>query len=176
PRSLVSAPAWRLFDSSGLVDYRLCLSASAIAPVSAVAPNRGASLATVAGMLRPRMRRCAVATGDRVGIPMGAGKPVSAHIPASRIGPGYTNDTPTPCGANQVYAGAAGGKPEDRAALDDPMAAEVHTAVLVRPTRVYSNPASPTGRSRPSPVISRYQAGRSVRAQYGVTSPRVMPP
>jgi PPOX class probable F420-dependent enzyme len=40
-----------------------------------------------------------------------------------------------------VYAAAAGGSPEDWAALDDTMAAEGHTAVLVRPHRVYSNPA-----------------------------------
>ena len=79
--------------------------------------------------------------GDRVGIPMGAGKPVSAHIPASRIGPGYTTDTPKPRGANSVYAVAAGGKPEDWATLDHTMAAEGHTAVLVRPRRIYSNPA-----------------------------------
>ena len=39
-----------------------------------------------------------------------------------------------------VYAAAAGGKPEDWAQLDDTMAAEGHTAVLVRPSRVYSNP------------------------------------
>ena len=40
-----------------------------------------------------------------------------------------------------VYAAAAGGRPEDWAALDDTIAAEGHTAVLVRPHRVYSNPA-----------------------------------
>ena len=40
-----------------------------------------------------------------------------------------------------VYAAAAGGSPEDWAALDESMAAEAHTAVLVRPQRVYSNPA-----------------------------------
>ena len=40
-----------------------------------------------------------------------------------------------------IYAAAAGGSPEDWSALDDTMAAEGHTAVLVRPQRVYSNPA-----------------------------------
>jgi PPOX class probable F420-dependent enzyme len=40
-----------------------------------------------------------------------------------------------------IYAAAAGGSPEDWKALDDTMAAEGHTAVLVRPRRVYSNPA-----------------------------------
>lgn len=40
----------------------------------------------------------------------------------------------------RVYAAAAGGRPEDWAALDDTMATEGHTAVLVRPQRVYSNP------------------------------------
>jgi len=40
-----------------------------------------------------------------------------------------------------IYAAAAGGSPEDWKALDDTMAAEGHTAVLVRPQRVYSNPA-----------------------------------
>lgn len=36
-----------------------------------------------------------------------------------------------------VYAAAVGGRPEDWAALDDVLASERHTAVLVRPTRVY---------------------------------------
>jgi hypothetical protein len=40
-----------------------------------------------------------------------------------------------------VYAAAAGGSPEDWAALDDSMAVERHTAVLVRVTRLY--PAEP---------------------------------
>ena len=40
----------------------------------------------------------------------------------------------------RVYAAAAGGRPEDWAALDETMATEGHTAVLVRPQRVYSNP------------------------------------
>lgn len=40
-----------------------------------------------------------------------------------------------------IYAAAAGGSPDDWKALDDTMEAEGHTAVLVRPQRVYSNPA-----------------------------------
>jgi hypothetical protein len=39
-----------------------------------------------------------------------------------------------------VYAAAVGGSEEDWRALDDEMAAERHTAVLVRPLRAYSNP------------------------------------
>jgi hypothetical protein len=39
-----------------------------------------------------------------------------------------------------VYAAAVGGRPDDWAELDESMAAEGHTAVLVRPVRVY-----PTG-------------------------------
>ena len=40
-----------------------------------------------------------------------------------------------------VYAAAVGGSEDDWQELDDSMAAERHTAVLIRPTRVYSNPA-----------------------------------
>ena len=39
-----------------------------------------------------------------------------------------------------VYASAVGGTAADWAGLDEAMAAEGHTAVLVRPVRVYSNP------------------------------------
>ena len=39
-----------------------------------------------------------------------------------------------------VYAAAVGGSPGDWAALDVEFAAERHTAVIVTPTRVYSNP------------------------------------
>ncbi len=39
-----------------------------------------------------------------------------------------------------VYAAAVGGTHDDWAELDDVMAAERHTAVLVRPARIYSNP------------------------------------
>lgn len=42
-----------------------------------------------------------------------------------------------------VYAAAAGGVAEDWAALDDAMAAERHTAVLLTPARTYSNPSPP---------------------------------
>jgi PPOX class probable F420-dependent enzyme len=42
-----------------------------------------------------------------------------------------------------VYAAAVGGAPEDWSDLDPTMAAEGHTAVLVRPDRVYSNPLDP---------------------------------
>ena len=41
-----------------------------------------------------------------------------------------------------IYAAAVGGSQEDWAELDEVMAAERHTAVLVRPTRIYSNPAA----------------------------------
>jgi hypothetical protein len=40
-----------------------------------------------------------------------------------------------------VYAAAVGGRAEDWVGLDEEMAAEHHTAVLVRPVRVYSSPA-----------------------------------
>lgn len=40
----------------------------------------------------------------------------------------------------RVYAAAVGGTPEEWAGLDNVMAAERHTAVLVRPVHVYSNP------------------------------------
>ncbi|MDP9334057.1 MAG: pyridoxamine 5'-phosphate oxidase family protein [Actinomycetota bacterium] len=40
----------------------------------------------------------------------------------------------------EVYAAAVGGAADDWAELDDTFAAERHTAVLVRPRRVYSNP------------------------------------
>jgi PPOX class probable F420-dependent enzyme len=46
----------------------------------------------------------------------------------------------------EVYAAAAGGTPEDWARLDEAMAAERHTAVLVRPSRTYPKAMdSPTG-------------------------------
>jgi PPOX class probable F420-dependent enzyme len=40
----------------------------------------------------------------------------------------------------EVYAAAVGGSQEDWTELDDVMAAERHTAVLIRPLRAYSNP------------------------------------
>ena len=40
-----------------------------------------------------------------------------------------------------VYAAAVGGSENDWAELDSTMAAERHTAVLIRPSRIYSNPA-----------------------------------
>jgi hypothetical protein len=40
-----------------------------------------------------------------------------------------------------VYSAAVGGSVADWAELDQVMTAEGHTAVLVRPTRVYSNPS-----------------------------------
>jgi len=40
-----------------------------------------------------------------------------------------------------VYAAAVGGKQEEWAELDAVVAAERHTAVLIRPSRVYSNPS-----------------------------------
>lgn len=41
----------------------------------------------------------------------------------------------------RVYAAAVGGTEDDWAGMDEAMAAEGHTAVLIRPDRVYSNPA-----------------------------------
>lgn len=41
----------------------------------------------------------------------------------------------------EIYAAAAGGTADDWAALDEAMEAERHTAALVRPARVYTNPA-----------------------------------
>ena len=41
-----------------------------------------------------------------------------------------------------VYASAVGGEPDDWEHLDEVMTEERHTAVLIRPVRVYSNPAS----------------------------------
>jgi len=43
---------------------------------------------------------------------------------------------------HEIYAAAIGGTPEDWAARDDAIEREKHTAVLVRPTRVYSNPTN----------------------------------
>ena len=40
----------------------------------------------------------------------------------------------------EIYAAAVGGRSDDWAAMDETMEAEGHTAVLIRPTRVYSNP------------------------------------
>ncbi|SRR6266568_1335919 len=44
-----------------------------------------------------------------------------------------------------VYAAAVGGSQEDWRDLDDKMAAERHTAVLISPVRVYSNPPAAPG-------------------------------
>lgn len=41
----------------------------------------------------------------------------------------------------RVYAAAVGGTPDEWAELDGSVAAERHTAVLIHPTRAYSNPA-----------------------------------
>ncbi len=43
----------------------------------------------------------------------------------------------------ETYAAAVGGSPDDWSELASAMAAERHTAVLVRPLRVYSNPPGP---------------------------------
>lgn len=43
---------------------------------------------------------------------------------------------------HEIYAAAIGGAPGDWAARDTVIEREGHTAVLVRPTRVYSNPAT----------------------------------
>lgn len=42
----------------------------------------------------------------------------------------------------EIYAAAVGGTVDDWAELDSAFAAERHTAVLIRPLRVYSNPAA----------------------------------
>ncbi len=41
---------------------------------------------------------------------------------------------------HEIYAAAIGGAPDDWVARDAAIAQERHTAILVRPTRVYSNP------------------------------------
>jgi hypothetical protein len=41
---------------------------------------------------------------------------------------------------HEIYSTAIGGTPDDWAERDDAIARERHTAVIVRPTRVYSNP------------------------------------
>jgi hypothetical protein len=43
----------------------------------------------------------------------------------------------------ELYAAAVGGNTDDWAKLDDALARERHAAVLVRPARIYSNPAEP---------------------------------
>jgi hypothetical protein len=43
----------------------------------------------------------------------------------------------------QIYAAAVGGSVDDWAELDDVFAVERHTAVLIRPRRIYANPAGP---------------------------------
>lgn len=40
----------------------------------------------------------------------------------------------------RVYAAAVGGTQDDWAQLDEVIAAEGHSAVLVRPVHIYSNP------------------------------------
>jgi hypothetical protein len=42
---------------------------------------------------------------------------------------------------HEIYAAAIGGSPRDWAARDEVIEQDRHAAVLVRPTRVYSNPA-----------------------------------
>jgi hypothetical protein len=44
---------------------------------------------------------------------------------------------------HEIYAAAIGGTPDDWAALDGAIERERHTAVLVRPSRAYSNPTGP---------------------------------
>ena len=41
-----------------------------------------------------------------------------------------------------IYAAAVGGKADDWGGLDEEMASEGHTAVLIRPRRVYANPSA----------------------------------
>ena len=49
-----------------------------------------------------------------------------------------------------IYAAAIGGAPDDWAARDEVIERERHTAVLVRPTRVYSNPRQSGTETSPS--------------------------
>lgn len=49
--------------------------------------------------------------------------------------------TDVPRVLREVYSAAVGGTPDEWAGLDGNMAAERHTAVLIRPVRIYSNPA-----------------------------------
>ena len=44
---------------------------------------------------------------------------------------------------HEIYSAAIGGSPDDWAERDDAIVQERHAAVLVRPTRVYSNPTHP---------------------------------
>ena len=46
----------------------------------------------------------------------------------------------------EVYAAAAGGNPDDWAQLDEALASERHTAVLVRPIRTYPKATASPGR------------------------------
>jgi hypothetical protein len=48
----------------------------------------------------------------------------------------------------EIYAAAVGGTAEDWAELDDVFAAERHTAVLVRPARIYANQGSSVNQVR----------------------------
>jgi hypothetical protein len=61
------------------------------------------------------------------------------------IGPDDRVDGVAPDGVaplfHEIYAAAIGGAPDDWAARDGDIEQEGHTAVLVRPTRVYSNPS-----------------------------------
>jgi hypothetical protein len=43
---------------------------------------------------------------------------------------------------HDIYAAAIGGTPDEWSARDDAIEQERHTAVLVRPTRLYSNPGA----------------------------------
>jgi PPOX class probable F420-dependent enzyme len=54
---------------------------------------------------------------------------------------GFNRDD-VPTLLRDVYAAAVGGTGDDWAELDEVMAAERHTAVLVHPVRIYSNPGS----------------------------------
>lgn len=49
------------------------------------------------------------------------------------------NGIDLPALLRRVYSAAAGGTPEDWAKLDEPIANERHTAVLIQPVRAYSN-------------------------------------
>lgn len=63
---------------------------------------------------------------------------------AELVGPNDSIDDLTPEDLplllRSVYAAAVGGTEDQWASLDDEMAREGHTAVLIEPTRLYSNP------------------------------------
>src|SRR5439155_1571205 len=70
---------------------------------------------------------------------------VSVEGDAELVGPDDVLDAVSPGAVprllREIYAAAVGGAADDWAELDDTFAAERHTAVLIRPRRMYSNPS-----------------------------------